>query len=79
MDALRRYLKFEEHLFLMTPLKVYHRYRKHGEGSSKFGGMEGALVNVWEYGGRDSLKKGKYLANSYTLACRLKNVKLLLS
>ena len=40
--------KFKEHLFLMTAFKVYHMCRKHGEGSSKIGGVEGASFNVWE-------------------------------
>ena len=39
--------RFEGHLFLITAFNVYHRYREHEEGSSKFGGVEGALVNVW--------------------------------
>ena len=38
--------KFKEHLFLMNAFKVYHMCREHGEGSSKFGGMDGASVNV---------------------------------
>ena len=57
--------KFKEHLFLMTAFKVYHMCREHGEGSSKICGVEGAS---WKHGGRDSLEKGKYLANSYTAA-----------
>ena len=45
--------KFKEHLFLMIAFKVYHMCRKHGEGSSKIGGVEGASVNVWgSVGGR---------------------------
>ena len=40
--------KFKEHLFLMTAFKFYHMCRKHGEGSSKTGGVEGASFNVWE-------------------------------
>ena len=39
--------KFKEHLFLMTAFKVSHMCRKHGEGSLKIGGVEGASVNVW--------------------------------
>ena len=31
----------------MTVFKVYHMCRKHGEGFSKTGGVEGASVNVW--------------------------------
>ena len=31
----------------MTAFKVYHMWREHGEGSSKFGGVEGASVNLW--------------------------------
>ena len=38
--------KFKEHLFLMNAFKVYHMCREHGEGSSKFGGVDGASVNV---------------------------------
>ena len=61
--------KFKDHLFLMTTFKVYHMCREYGEGSSKIGGVEGASFNVWEsMGRRDSLEKGKYLANSYTAA-----------
>ena len=40
-------LKFKERLFLMTAFQVYHMCREHGEGSLKFGGVEGASVNVW--------------------------------
>ena len=40
--------KFKEHLFWMTAFQVFHMCRDHGEGSSKFGGVEGASVNVWE-------------------------------
>ena len=43
--------KLKEHLFLMTAFKVYHMYRKYGEGSSKIGGVKGASVNVWGEGG----------------------------
>ena len=39
--------KFKEHLFLMSAFKVYHMCREHGEGSSKFGEVDGASVNVW--------------------------------
>ena len=39
--------KFIEHLFLMTAFKVYYMCREHGEGFSKFGGVDGASVNVW--------------------------------
>ena len=39
--------KFKEHLFLMTAFKVYHIYKKHREGSSKIGVVEGVSVNVW--------------------------------
>ena len=39
--------KFKEHLFLMIAFKVYHICRKHGDGSSKIGGVEGASANVW--------------------------------
>ena len=38
--------KFKEHLFLMSAFKVYHMCREHGEGSSKFGEVDGASVNV---------------------------------
>ena len=41
---------FKEHLFLMTAFNVYHMCRKHGEGSSKIGGVEGASFNVWGEG-----------------------------
>ena len=75
-------LKFKEHLFLMNAFKVYHMCREHGEYSSKIGEVEGASFNVWgsigggtplrkekgQYGGKDSLEKGKHLANSYTAA-----------
>ena len=37
----------KEHLFLMTAFQVYHMCREHGEGFSKFGGVEGASVNIW--------------------------------
>ena len=74
----------------MTAFQVYHMRREHGEGSSKFGGVDGASVNVWgsmwqrtpwkeekeEYGGRDSLEKGKYLANFYAAARVNGNYKL---
>ena len=40
--------KFKEHLFLMTAFQVFHMSREHEKGSSKFGGVEGASVNVWE-------------------------------
>ena len=42
--------KFKEHLFLITAFKVYaeNMCREHGEGSSKFGGVDVASVNVWE-------------------------------
>ena len=40
--------KFKEHLFLMTTFQVFHMCREHEEGSSRFGGVEGASVNVWE-------------------------------
>ena len=39
--------EFKWHLFLMTAFQVYHMRREHGEGSSKFGGVDGASVNVW--------------------------------
>ena len=41
---------FKEHLFLMTAFNVYHMCRKHEEGSSKIGGVEGASFNVWGEG-----------------------------
>ena len=40
-------LKFKERLFLMTAFQVYHMCREHGEGFSKFVGVEGASVNIW--------------------------------
>ena len=40
--------KFKEHLFLMTAFQVFHMGRQRGEDSSKFGGVEGASVNVWK-------------------------------
>ena len=40
--------KFKEHLFLMTAFKVYDKYRKHGEGSSNIGEVEGGLFNSIE-------------------------------
>ena len=40
--------KFKEHLFLMTAFKVYDMYRKHGEGSSNIGEVEGGLFNSIE-------------------------------
>ena len=40
--------KFKEHLFWMTAFQIFHMCREHGEGSSKFGGVEGASVDVWE-------------------------------
>ena len=51
--------KFKEHLFLMTAFKVYRMCRKHGECSSKIGGVEGASFNVWKSMGEDPLEKGK--------------------
>ena len=51
--------KFKEHLFLMTAFKVYHMCRKHGESSSKIGGVEEASLNVWGVWGKDSLEKGR--------------------
>ena len=51
--------KFKEHLFLMIAFKVYHMCRKHGEGSSKIGGVEGASVNVWESMGEGLPRKRK--------------------
>ena len=51
--------KFKEHLLLMTAFKVYHMCRKYEEGSSKFGGLVGVLVNVWgSIVGGASKKKG---------------------
>ena len=44
--------KFKEHLFLMTAFKVCHMCREHEEDSSKYGGVEGALGNVWKSMGR---------------------------
>ena len=38
--------KFKEHLFLMSAFKVYLMCREHGEGSSKFGGVDGASINA---------------------------------
>ena len=75
--------KFKSDLFLMTVFQVYHMWREHCEDSSKFGGIEGASVNVWGSMGWDSLEKrkggvwgrgsnflekGKHLANSDTTA-----------
>ena len=40
--------KFKVHVFLMTAFKVYHMCRKHGEGSSKTGGVEVASFSVWK-------------------------------
>ena len=40
--------KFKEHLFVMTAFKVYNKYRKHGEGSSNIGEVEGGLFNSIE-------------------------------
>ena len=71
----------------MTVFKVYHICREHGKGSSKLGKVERASVNVWKCMGglpkkrkkgdmRDSLEKGKYLANSYNAAAVNVNYKL---
>ena len=74
----------------MTAFQVFHVCREHREGSSKFGGVEGASVNVWEsmgggtpqkkeqdkQGEKDSLEKGKCQANSYTGATVNVNYKL---
>ena len=74
--------KFKEHLFLMIAFKVYHMFRKHGEALQKLvawrelQSMYGRVCREGlprkrkrgEYGGRDSLEKEKYLANSYTAA-----------
>ena len=49
--------KFKEHLFLMTTFQVYHMYREHGEGSSKFCRVEGASVNVWGIMGAGTPRK----------------------
>ena len=57
----------KEHLFLMTAFQVYHMCREHGEGFSKFGGVEGASVNVW-----GSIREGlprKRKISSYFLYC----------
>ena len=43
----------------MTAFKVYQMRREHGEGSSKFGAVGGASVNVRGSMGMDSLEKGK--------------------
>ena len=51
--------KFKEHLFLMTAFKVYHMCREHGDGSSKFGGVDGDSVNVWECVGERLPRKRK--------------------
>ena len=51
--------KFKEHLFLMTAFKVYNMCRKHGEGSWKIGGVEGASVNVWGSMGEGLPRKRK--------------------
>ena len=37
----------KEHLFLLTAFQVYHMYREHRKGFSKFGGVEGTSVNIW--------------------------------
>ena len=57
----------KEHLFLMTAFQVYHMCREHGEGFSKFGGVEGASANVW-----GSMREGlprKRKISSYFLYC----------
>ena len=51
--------KFKEHLFLMTAFQVFHMCRQRGEGSSKFGGVEGASVNVWKIMGEGLPRKRK--------------------
>ena len=51
--------KFKEHLFLMTAFKVYRMCRKHGECSSKIGGVEGASFNVWKSMGDGPPRKRK--------------------
>lgn len=50
-----------------------------GGSSSKFGGGKGGGLSQ-DMGGalEGSQEMGKYLVNSYTIACRLKNVILLL-
>ena len=65
----------KEHLFLMTAFQVYHMCREHGGGANLVWWRE--LQSM--YGGvcgRDSLEKGKYLANSYTAARVNVNYKL---
>ena len=50
----------------MTAFKVYHTCREHKEGLQKLVGwreLHSMNGKVW---GRDSLEKGKDLANSYT-------------
>ena len=51
--------KFKENIFLMTAFKVFHMCRKHGEGPSKIGGLEGASVNVWGSMGEGLPRKRK--------------------
>ena len=43
----------------MTACKVYHMCREHGEGSSKFGAVEGVSVNVRGSMGDGLPRKGK--------------------
>ena len=50
---------FEEYLFLMTSFKFWYRCREHGKESSKFGGVEEALVNVLDSIGEGLPKKRK--------------------
>ena len=69
--------KFKEHLFLMTAFKVTTCAENKGRTLQKLVGwreLQSMYGEVWgkkekrEYGARDSLEKGKYLANSYTAA-----------
>ena len=43
----------------MTAFQVFHMCRQRGEGSSKFGGVEGASVNVWKIMGEGLPRKRK--------------------
>ena len=61
--------KFKENLFLMTAFKsLSHVQRTWGRLFKNWWGGGRFIQCMGKYGGKDSLEKGKYQANSYTAA-----------
>lgn len=58
------YVRF---ILSMEKCKVFHRCRDHGEKGDLY-----VIVSMGEHG-RSFREKGKYLVNTWTIACRLKN------